>query len=155
MKKKMVVDERELMEMYKAEHYGYWLMFWGLLIGMVVQVFFMNVPFTYAAGEWVVFMMSCVLLIVMNVRKGNWDYYSKPNTKTCFWYALVAAVVFATIVAAGMWFRFDIKDVAGVLTVFGLVAVATFVLIFISLLIAGKATTRKKEQLESQYDEED
>ncbi len=31
MKKNMVVDERELMEMYKAEHYGYWMMFWGLL----------------------------------------------------------------------------------------------------------------------------
>lgn len=155
MKKNMVVDERELMEMYKAEHYGYWMMFWGLLISMVVQVFFMNVSFTYIIGEWVVFMMSCVLLIVMNVRKGNWDYYSKPNTKSYLGYALVAAVAFAAIVAAGMWFRFDIKDVAGVLTVFGLVAVATFALVFISLLIAGKATTKKKEQLESQYDEED
>ncbi|MBQ8189996.1 MAG: hypothetical protein IJZ44_09490 [Lachnospiraceae bacterium] len=100
-------------------------------------------------------MISCVLLIVMYARKGNWDYYSKPNTKTCFRYALIAAVAFAAIVAASMWFRFDIKDVAGVLTVFALVTVAMFALLFISLLIAGKVTTKKKEQLESQYDEED
>lgn len=69
--KKNVLDEMQEQTMSKIERRGFWLMWGGLLVAMVIQQLTGNAD--KATGEGVVFMAGCVYTVAECVRNGLWD----------------------------------------------------------------------------------
>ena len=61
--KKSNLDEMQEQELLKIEHNGCWLAFWGLLAVMAIQMV-MGVPGTQMLGEWIVFMVLALYLVI-------------------------------------------------------------------------------------------
>lgn len=70
------VDERQEMDLLQIEHYGFWLMFWMLLVEIVIQGVVLDGG-DKIVGEWIVFMATCVFVVIGWIRKGVWSYQAK------------------------------------------------------------------------------
>lgn len=98
-KKKPVLDEREMMEMYRIEHHGFWLLY-GLLCAAVVVQLLAGCAAGQMAGELAALIVVSVVMIIANARQGIWEADARPsamgNAKT----ALLAALAVSVLVGA-------------------------------------------------------
>ena len=90
-RKKTVLDERELQEMYQAEHFGLWLMY-GLLCAVILVQMIMGAEPSQMAGEIAVVIISSVAMVIANVRHGIWDADSRPSMRGNAGYSVGAGV---------------------------------------------------------------
>lgn len=149
-----VVDERQELEMLKVEHFGFWIMFWLLFVSIIIQTG-MGASFKQFGVEWGVFMIGCICTSISHLRKGSWDYYTKPCIKTYLLYSIVstiiAGVLFGIIKYATIdYFRNNIQDL---MISIGIFCVAIFALVFIAMYLTGQYTIKKQKQLEKKYEE--
>ena len=98
-KKKPVLDERELQELYQIEHFGLWLMYGLLCAGVLVQLL-MGAGIRQMAVELAVILVVSVAMIICNVRRGIWDTDSRPSMRGNAGYALACGVCVAAVLAA-------------------------------------------------------
>ena len=155
---KKVVDERQELELLKIEHVCFWLVFWGLCISIIVQSLFMQAPFKQWAAEWIVFMIGCVGILVGCVKKGQWDYYTKPTIKTYLLTSLIGSASFSLFFAIAQYnnskyFKEYIFTVLVPLTL--IVALFLFILIFVTSYILGKMIINKQDELEKEFSDEE
>lgn len=94
-----VLDERELMEMYRVEHVGLWAMYVLLCAAVVVQMF-AGAPLSQMAGELVVIGVVSVGMIIAYARKGLWDDRSRPSRRGNAAYSAACGAAVAVIVMA-------------------------------------------------------
>ena len=71
-KEHSVLDEREMMDMYRVEHAGLWSMYALLCAAIVIQLFF-GAPMIQMAGELTVLLLVSAGMIIAYARKGIWD----------------------------------------------------------------------------------
>ncbi|MBQ7886147.1 MAG: hypothetical protein IJ313_04550 [Clostridia bacterium] len=90
-RKKTVLDERELQEMYQAEHFGLWFMY-GLLCAAILVQMLMGAELHQMAGELAVLIISSVAMVIANVRHGIWDDHSRPSMRGNAGYSIGAGV---------------------------------------------------------------
>ncbi len=156
-KMKKVVDEREEMEMMKIEHYMYWFTFWALLVGIFGQLIFMKASFTQVAGEWTVFMLMAVGLLIGELKGGHFDYSSRPGWKSYLLYAVIAAAAGTLLVLANSFMRgwYEEADMGQLLAVSLITGINIFILTFICLAAAGAFVKHRRKKLESAYDEDE
>lgn len=93
---KTVLDEREIQEMYRVEHFGLWLMY-GLLCAAVLVQLLAGAPLVQMAGEFAVVIVTSVAMVIANVRHGIWDTDSRPSMRGNAGYSLGAGVCVAVI----------------------------------------------------------
>ena len=106
-KKKPVLDEREMLELHRVEHFGLWLMY-GLLCAAVLMQMLTGADMTQMAGELAVLIISSIAMIIANVRHGIWDENARPSVKGNAAYSagsglcvlVVLAIVSGNILAA-------------------------------------------------------
>lgn len=98
-KKKTVLDEREMMEMYRIEHRGLWLMY-GLLCAAILVQLLLGASLSQLAGEVAVVLVTSVAMIFANVRHGIWDENSRPSARGNAAYSLATGVLVAAVLAA-------------------------------------------------------
>lgn len=98
-RKPSVLDEREMLEMYRMEHFGLWLMY-GLLCAAVVVQMLLGAPIEQMAGELAVILISSVAMVIANVRRGIWDTNSRPSVRGNAAYSLGAGVCVAVLLIA-------------------------------------------------------
>ena len=98
-RKKTVLDEREMMEMYRIEHRGLWLMY-GLLCAAILVQLLMGADLTQMAGEIAVVAVTSVAMILANARHGIWDQNSRPSVRGNAVYSLATGVLVAAVLAA-------------------------------------------------------
>ena len=83
--KKNRLDEMQEQTMRKIESHGFWLLWGSLLAAWIVQTVFGAAD--KAAGEWVVFMIGCIYMVVACLRNGLWDRHlsdkAPANAKMC------------------------------------------------------------------------
>ena len=79
-RKPPVLDEREMLEMYRVEHFGLWLMYALLCIAIVVQLL-MGAKLAQMAGELAVVIVASAAMMVQHVRYGIWDENSRPSVR--------------------------------------------------------------------------
>ena len=96
--KKPVLDEREMMEMYRVDHFGMWLMY-GLLCAVIVFQLLTGAEMKQMAGELAVVIISSVAMVVQNVRHGIWDETSRPSNKGNAAYSLMAGICVSAVLA--------------------------------------------------------
>lgn len=95
-----VLDEREMQEMYRIEHKGFWAMV-VLLFGAIVVQLILGARPAQVAGEAVVLAAVCVAMLIAYARYGIWDANSRPDARgnarysACFALA-VGLMVFLT-----------------------------------------------------------
>ena len=98
-RKKTVLDEREMMEMYRIEHRGLWLMY-GLLCAAILVQLLMGAGLAQMAGEIAVVAVTSVAMILANARHGIWDQNSRPSVRGNAVYSLATGVLVAAVLAA-------------------------------------------------------
>jgi len=94
-----VLDEREMQEMYQAEHFGLWLMY-GLLCAAILVQMLMGAELSQMAGELAVVIVSSVAMVIANVRRGIWDTNSRPSMRGNAVCALAAGVCVTVLLMA-------------------------------------------------------
>lgn len=102
--KKNLLDEMQEQKLLKIESRGFWLMWWGLLLSMLVQMA-MGTPAEDLTGEWLVFMIVCLYSLEECLRNGIWDRHIRANLGANLAGSVVAgAAVFALVIAQrGYW----------------------------------------------------
>lgn len=93
-RKKPVLDEREMMEMYRVEHFGLWLMYALLCAAVLVQLL-AGATMSQMAGELAVIVVTSFAMVIANVRHGIWDENSRPSTRGNAGYSVGAGVCVA------------------------------------------------------------
>ena len=98
-RKKTVLDEREMLEMYRVEHFGLWLMY-GLLCASILVQLLLGAQIAQMAGELAVVIITSVAMIFANARHGIWDQSSRPSMRGNAAYSVVSGVLVAAVLAA-------------------------------------------------------
>lgn len=152
------VDERQELELLKVEHTGFWSVYWMLLASVLVQGVVMNKGLAEVLPEFIIFMISCVIIIVGCARKGLWSYQSRkvPGVKSYLMYSVITGVLaglFFGIVNTTKWAGGDVKTIviSVILHIIGFFAV-TFVAF---LIIGGIAKKREAKLAEVDFEDED
>lgn len=70
--KKNQFDEMQEQTMLRIEARGFWLLWAGLLLAILVQIV-LRTPSSQWVGEFVVFMAGCCYSIIECLRNGLWD----------------------------------------------------------------------------------
>ena len=144
--KKNNLDEMQEQELLKIEHNGCWLAFWGLLAVMAIQMV-MGVPGTQMLGEWIVFMVLALYLVIACLRKGIWDRRLKANRKTNLIISLLAGAAAGILITVSNPYLSEPLDYV---LVAGISGGFTFVLCFIALSLSMKLYKKRREKLEQE-----
>lgn len=155
---KKKADERQEMDILKVEHIGFWAMYWMLLAALIIQGIFMEDGARLAAGEWIVFMATSILVLAGWTRKGVWSFYTRkiPGVKAYLIYSLISMFVVGMplgIIFGSKWYSDDFR---GVLLCVVFYMVLLFAASFILFLIVGTIAKRREAKLADQtFDDED
>lgn len=76
--KRSQLDEMQEQKLCKLESRGFWLLWWGLLAAIIVQSL-VGETAQPPIGEWVLFMLASLYMLVECIRNGIWDRHVKPN----------------------------------------------------------------------------
>ena len=141
--KKNLFDEMQEQTMRRIEARGFWLLWAGLLLAILVQIV-LRTPSSQWVGEFVVFMAGCCYILIECLHNGLWDRHICANTTTNVAGSLIACVAVTVVIglAYGDWLTSLIPGViAGVLC---------FVLLQVCMHVAEK----RRKELDNPKDEE-
>lgn len=144
--KKNNLDEMQEQELLKIEHNGCWLAFWGLLAVMAIQMV-MGVPGTQMLGEWIVFMVLALYLVIACLRKGIWDRHLKANRKTNLIVSLLAGAAAGIVITVSNPYLSEPLDYV---LVAGLTGGFTFALCFAALSVCTKLYRNRRNKLDKE-----
>ena len=144
--KKNNLDEMQEQELLKIEHNGCWLAFWGLLAVMVIQMV-MGVPGAQMLGEWIVFMVLALYIVIACLRKGIWDRHLKANRKTNLIISLLAGAAAGILITVSNPYLSEPLDYV---LVAGISGGFTFVLCFAALSLCTKLYKNRRKKLDAE-----
>lgn len=136
--KKSKLDEMQEIKLLKIEHYGFWAMYGGLLVTVVIQAA-QGAELQQYAGELVVLLVVLVGVLIASLWAGIWDRRSKPTAGGSALAALVAAIL-----AGAMNYRY----LPGALMVAGFTWVLTFSLLQACAAIYKKRNSSLNDQMD-------
>lgn len=141
--KKNLFDEMQEQTMRRIEARGFWLLWAGLLLAILVQIV-LRTPSSQWVGEFVVFMAGCCYSLIECLRNGLWDRHICANAPTNALLSLLGGVVVTVVtgLAYGYWL---IALIPGVIT-----GVLCFVLLQVCMHVAEK----RRKELDNPKDEE-
>ena len=141
------LDEMQEQKLLKLESRGFWLIWWGLLAAMAVQLLVYGVEaFRLLLGEWVVFMLSSVYMAAACIKHGLWDRKLKPNFKTNLLISLLAGVVSGGFMGVYSYRSFGAAE--AVFWTVALVGGCTFVLCLLALSLSAAAYKKRRQKLD-------
>ena len=145
--KKNNLDEMQEQKLLKLESRGFWLLWWGLLAAMAVQLLVYGVEaFRLLLGEWVVFMLSSVYVTAACVKQGLWDRKLKPNFKTNLLMSLLAGLVSGGFMGIYSYRSFGAAEAA--FWTVALVGGCTFLLCLLALSLSAAAYKKRRQKLD-------
>ncbi len=153
MKKNM--DERELMEMYKIEHYMFWFTFWALFASLIIQAAFCGFNINQIAGEFIVFILMSVISCILYLIKGIYDTWSQPGIKSYFVYSLMFSILTTVFVAGRNYYLGYIKEMNDMIITAAVTEVLMFIFLFIVLFAVGEIAKKRRKKLAEQYENND
>lgn len=153
-KRKRKLDERELMEMYKTEHYAFYFLYFAIIGDMLVKAYFLDVPGSMYTWEVASIFLVSVWIIFSDFRRGNYDYFTEPGWRSYSLYALASAAFFTGILILSNIRRGWIRTTRQGLLAGAIVFFFLFVCCYGVLAVFGGLTKRRRKRLEEQFDEE-
>lgn len=154
---KKIVDERQEAEFYKIEHYGFWVMFIGLLVAITYQVIFVKSGVFMIGGETIVFLVGGGVVLVGCFRKGLWSYISEPTVKNYILYSIVFTILYSGIFAVKRYVNCDYfkEDITELILPVGIFSGFIFVFMFGLLFICGTLVKKRRKKLEDKFEDDD
>ena len=141
------LDEMQEQKLLKLESRGFWLIWWGLLAAMAVQLLVYGVEaYHLLLGEWAVFMLSSVYMAAACIKQGLWDRKLKPNFKTNLLLSLLAGVVAGGFMGVYSYRSFGAAEAAW--WTVALVGGRTFVLCLLALSLSAAAYKKRRQHLD-------
>ena len=145
--KKNNLDEMQEQKLLKLESRGFWLIWWGLLAAMAVQLLVYGVEaFHLLLGEWAVFMLASVYMAAACIKQGLWDRKLKPNFKTNLLMSLLAGVVSGGFMGIYSYRSFGAAE--AVFWTVALVGGCTFLLCLLALSLSAAAYKKRRQKLD-------
>ena len=145
--KKNNLDEMQEQKLLKLESRGFWLIWWGLLAAMAVQLLVYGVEaYRLLLGEWAVFMLSSVYVTAACIKQGLWDRKLKPNFKTNLLMSLLAGVVSGGFMGVYSYRSFGAAEAA--LWTGAVVGGCAFRLWLLALSLSAAAFKRRRQKLD-------
>ena len=140
--KKNLFDEMQEQTMRRIEARGFWLLWAGLLLAILVQIV-LRTPSSQWVGEFVVFMGGCCYILIECLRNGLWDRHICANTTTNVAGSLIACVAVTIVIglAYGDWLIALIPGVIG------------GVLCFVLLQVCMHVVEKRRKELDNPKDE--
>ena len=141
--KKNQLDEMQEQTMLGIEARGFWLLWAGLFLAILVQII-LGTPNSQWVGEFVVFMAGCIYTMIECIRNGLWDRHISANTPTNVLISLFAGVVVSVVIglANGFWLW---AIISGIITA---------VLCFVLLQVCMHTAEKRRKELDNPKDEE-
>ena len=85
------------------------------------------------------------------MKRGLWNYSSKPGLKNYLLSSLIGALIFGLMFLASLLYR-DIPHAGYAALIF---AISIFILMFATLAAIGEYTKKKQAKLDQEYEDED
>lgn len=145
-KMKSNLDERQEMQLLQIEHRGYWLAFLGLLISLLIQTGIGVDGFRTIAGEFIVFMLLAIYMVIACIKNGIWDRKLKPTKKTNILASIIAGIIVAVFYFAITYYRYH--KVYGSMATAIIMFVSTMILCYILLSLSIKLYQRSVNKIE-------
>ena len=141
------LDEMQEQRLLKLESRGFWLLWWGLLSAMLVQLLVYGAEASqHLLGEWAVFMLGSVYMAAACIKQGLWDRKLRPNFKTNLLLSLLAGVVTGGFMGVYSYRSFGAAEAAW--WTVALVGGCTFVLCLLALSLSASAYKKRRQQLD-------
>lgn len=153
MKKKRNLDERELMEIYKIEHYAFWSMFWLLLASIFIQLIFCEISFRQIAGEWIVFMIMALGSSFAYYKGGHYDFYTEPCIQSYLFYSIIFASITDVLISLAIYAHHNYYNIIGFIFMVVFIWIFLFIVLLVTTCIGGEAIKKKQKKLEHQFDD--
>ena len=74
------LDEMQNQKLLQLEEYGFWIVFWALLVSIIVQLI-TGAGIKEVVGEIIVFLIGSVYLAITTLKNGLWTRSSVPSRK--------------------------------------------------------------------------
>lgn len=148
------LDERQEQELLKIEHNGCWFSWAGLLAMIVVQLCIYGFDgFKMVAGEFAIFMIISLYMVVACLKHGIWDRRLKPDKKTNFIIALISAIACGLLTGVTTY-RIDSSDFTDIISMSLVTGIFTFVIGFAALMLMSNAYKKDQKAIEEAEDED-
>ena len=146
-----ILDEREKLEAMRVEAIGFRIVIFGLLAAMIAQMFFFGFDFNRVAGEWYVMMVGAIWVGIGWIRRGIWDYFTKPGMKSYIIYSLATGIFVGFLTLLAEYFR-NGRSLWDCLRMSAISFAITFVCTFIFYLLFGAVTKARQRKLSRKYE---
>lgn len=151
-KGKSQLDEMQEQKLRKLESWGFWLTWGALLLSIMIQMLiYKEEAGKYLKGEWIVFMVSNLYMVIGCVRLGIWSRRGIPSFKSLCLISLLAGLVTGIFVAVYNYLIYG--DVLTALATVILASLFTFVLCLLVLVVSVSAYKKRRQKLDSEGDE--
>ena len=90
------LDEMQDQKLLKLEEYGFWIMFWGLAVSIVVQLI-IGGTIKEVLGEIIILFLGSVYLSATTLKNGLWTRTSVPSPKGNAVISIIPAVLIGGI----------------------------------------------------------
>ena len=151
-KGKSQLDEMQEQNLRKLESWGFWLTWGALLLSIMIQMLiYKEEAGKYLKGEWIVFMVSNLYMVIGCVRLGIWSRRGIPSFKSLCLISLMAGLVTGIFVAVYNYLIYG--DVLTALATVILASLFTFVLCLLVLVVSVSAYKKRRQKLDSEGDE--
>lgn len=151
-KMKSNLDERQEMQLLKIEHRGFWFAFLALAISLLIQTGMGMNGFRTIAGEFIVFMLLAIYMVIACIKNGIWDRKLKPTRKN----NMIASTI-GGAVAAGFHFfisYYRYQKLYGSIATAIIMFVTTMILCYILLSFLVKLYQRSVNKIESAIEDD-
>lgn len=145
-----VVDERQELEMMHIERGAFYVMVFALAIGILIQIFALDFDFTHVAGEFIVLLIGTVWAFIGSIRRGSWDYFTKPGMKAYLIYSIATGLIFGLVAPLTRYFRYG-APLMDCLRVFAKNFIILFMIAFLTLLLFGTIAKKRQEKLQQKH----
>lgn len=151
------IDERQQADLYKVEHYGFWIAFYMLLISIIWQALFQDQPFSRWGAEWVVFMVIAVFEVAGCVKIGVWSPQADmPRRKENILWALGGSLLFSALNVAARYLALEEQQRNWI--ALGGMFIGSFLILFVLIIVGYTAVgiifKKRRKKMEEMMDKE-
>ena len=149
-----VVDEREESEIRRVESGAFYVFMLGLGISIIVQSFFPGMNFERVAGELIVLLVGVGWSMVGYIRKGLWDYRTKPGIRVYVGAGFITALVYVIISTLARYFLSEF-DLLTCLKYAAISSITIFFAVFLVTMLFGTVIKLRRIKLEQKFEDAD
>lgn len=132
----------------QTEHIGCWFVFCALMVAMIMQVG-RGAAYAQFAGEWCIFIVLSVIMMIGYIRSDVWRKHDKAHTKARLAISMICGLAVIAFVFGMIWRNVEAdKEMLGFAFLFALLAGIIATALCFIILTAACRSAKDEEQAE-------